>query len=120
MAEQIKGMSNLLKAFDTFLNVVGDQQKVALKLTANAYKNDVQKKAPYKTGTYRRSIHVEFISAQLALVGSGLPYSKRLEYGYADTDKLGRTYNQAAQPHFRPAMDEGIKRYQKIYKEAVF
>lgn len=120
MAEQIKGMNNLIKAFGGFVKEVEKSQQKALKLTANEFKSDVQKKAPYLTGTYRRSIHVQMINAQLALVGTGLPFAKRLEYGFADTDKLGRTYNQAAQPHFRPALDENIDKYKKMYKEALF
>lgn len=120
MADSIKGLKNVQMTFKALAKEIEKKQKTALKLAAVAYQNDVKKKAPYLTGTYRRSIHTQMVSSSRALVGTNLPYGKRLEYGYADTDKLGRTYNQVAQPHFRPAMDEGIDRYVKIYLEGLY
>lgn len=38
-------------------------------------------------------------------IGTNLPYARRQEYGFADTDSLGRTYNQPARPHVRAAFD---------------
>ncbi len=35
--------------------------------------------------------------------GSNNPEAKRIEYGYIGPDKLGRRFNQAAQPALRPA-----------------
>ncbi len=35
--------------------------------------------------------------------GSTAPYAKRIEFGYIGPDKLGRRFNQAAQPALRPA-----------------
>ena len=119
MAETIKGLAALLKAFGAFGEEMDKGVTTAVKLTANEYKSAVQKLAPYKTGTYRRSIHVE-MSDKVALVGTNLPYAKRLEYGFAQKDSLGRTYGQNAQPHFRPPLDEDIEKYKKIFKEALF
>ena len=119
MAETIKGLEALLKAFGAFGDEMKKSVTKAVKLTANEYKSDVQKIAPYKTGTYRRSIHVE-TSGNIALVGTNLPYAKRLEYGFADADSLGRVYSQKAQPHFRPPLDEDIEKYKKTFKEALF
>lgn len=120
MAQKIKGLVEVKAALKTVQREIDMAQTKAIKLTANEYKNDVQKLAPFKTRTYTRSIHVQMISKDKAVVGSGLPFAKRLEYGFADTDKLGRVYNQAAQPHFRPAMDDNQSKYKKIYKEALF
>lgn len=38
-------------------------------------------------------------------VGTNVPYAARQEFGFADTDSLGRTYNYPARPHMRPAFD---------------
>lgn len=119
MAEGIRGMAELKMAFADLEKMAVRNQSIALKLVGNEYKNDVQEIAPYKTGTYRRSIHVQPVDSSKVLVGSDLPYGKRLEYGFADSDKLGRVYNQAAQPHFRPAMDTNIGKYQKMYLEVL-
>lgn len=32
---------------------------------------------------------------------NGVPYAKRLEYGFVGTDSKGRLYNQAPRPYFR-------------------
>ena len=120
MAELIRGLGALNSAFDLFIKEVEANQTKAIKLTANEFQTDVKKEAPYKTSTYRRLIHTEVITPKMAIVGTNLPYAKRLEYGFADTDSLGRTYNQLAQPHWRPALDNNMSKYKKIYKDAVF
>ena len=33
------------------------------------------------------------------------PYARRIEFGFVGADRLGRHYNQAAQPYMRPAFD---------------
>ena len=67
-------------------------------------------RTPYKTGTYRRSFHMETVEKSSERcrveVGTDAPQARRLEYGFVGADKLGRVYNQAARPHIRPALDE--------------
>ena len=67
-------------------------------------------RTPYKTGTYRRSFHMETVEKTpercTVQVGTDSPYGKRLEYGFVGADKLGRVYNQPPRPHVRPALDE--------------
>lgn len=67
-------------------------------------------KAPYDTGTLRRSITIRLQVTSgkiLARIGTNLVYARRVEYGFADTDSLGRTFNQAGKPYLRPAYDTG-------------
>jgi HK97 gp10 family phage protein len=116
---EIKGMKELKKAFDDLEKLAEKNQKTALKLTAQEYANDVKAGAPYDTGTLRRSIHVQMVDFKSALVGTDLPYARRLEYGFADKDKLGRVYNQSARPYFRPPLDQNWQKYQKTYLEAL-
>jgi len=124
---EIKGMVDLKKAFGDLAKMAEKNQETALKLAANEYKNDVQTGAPYKTGTLRRSIHVEPVSGIIkdgegrayVLVGTGLKYARRLEYGFIGPDKLGRIYNQAPHPYFRPPLDTNFKKYQGIYLGAL-
>ncbi len=38
----------------------------------------------------------------IARVGTNIKYAARLEFGYTDTDSMGRKYNTEARPFFRP------------------
>jgi hypothetical protein len=117
---EVIGLSETLAAIQKELAERARVARNAVRLAGNEYKNDVQKIAPYKTGTYRRSIHVQMIEENgnpYALVGTDLPYGKRLEFGFWDmTDKLGRHFYQRAQPHFRPALDLNMNKYYRIMK----
>ena len=96
---------------------VQKNEAAVVKLAANEYKNDVQAIIQYKTGTLRRSVHVEMTTEglrQVALIGTDAPYARRLERGFIGKDSLGRVYNQAAQPRWRPAWDNNLPKYQRI------
>lgn len=38
-------------------------------------------------------------------IGSGIVYAARLEFGFMETDSLGRKYNMQPRPYMRPAVD---------------
>lgn len=97
-----------------FRKLQGDIKAGALGRAAEAGMMPIQNaaaiKAPYKTGTLRRSIHTELIVQRAlyaeAAAGTDVEYAARIEFGFNDTDALGRTYHQAAQPYLRPAYEE--------------
>ncbi len=92
-------------------------ESIAVRLAGQEYANDVKAIAPYKTGTYRRSIHVEMSTEGLhpvALIGTNVPYGRRLEFGFVGADSLGRIYNQAPRPHWRPAWDSNMPKYERM------
>ncbi|MFA5212944.1 MAG: HK97-gp10 family putative phage morphogenesis protein [Methanoregula sp.] len=117
----IKGMSELKAAFKELGQKFGKNTVVGVALAAQSYANDVKVLSPYKTGTLRRSIHAEppeeVKGAVVCYVGTDLPYARRLEFGFADKDKKGRTYNQPARPYFRPPLDQNRDKYLKIITE---
>ena len=78
----------------------------ALTSGAELIRNPAAQKAPYKTGTLKRSIHIEKGEGMEVLIGPDAPYGARIEFGYVGPDKLGRTFHQPAQPYLRPAFDE--------------
>jgi HK97 gp10 family phage protein len=84
------------------------EQAVVRALTAGALliENDAKRRAPYKTGTLRRSIHTEQGDGMEVLIGPDAPYGARIEFGYVGPDKRGRMFHQPAQPYLRPAFDE--------------
>ena len=43
-------------------------------------------------------------------IGSGVVYAARLEFGFMETDSLGRNYNQQPRPYMRPAVDNNEDR----------
>lgn len=63
--------------------------------------NSAKRKAPYKTGNLRRSIHIEprgvSRGAASVEVGTNVEYAHYLEFG---------TRYMAARPYLRPALDE--------------
>jgi len=101
----------LLKALNKLENV---QQTQVLETALNAgvlpLHNAIIKRAPYKTGTYKRSWHWETVKTENGYVevheGTDVLYGRRLEFGFMDRDSLGREYNQPARPHVRPAITE--------------
>ena len=110
-----------------------EPQKIKAALTAGALlvANDAKSRAPYLSGTLRRSIHVggktkltpDFAAGgevvftdigdspdpRAVKVGTNVPYAARLEYGFTGEDALGRNFNQPAQPYLRPAVSSQRK-----------
>ncbi len=87
--------------------------------------NDAIQHAPVLTGTLRRSLHISghtdktpgfegkgltreaYNTGKVILrIGTDVVYAARQEFGYSDTDSLGRSYHQPARPYLRPAFDE--------------
>lgn len=91
--------------------VAGEVLAAAVRSGGNLVMNDAKRMAPYRTGTLRRSIHVEVEAGQgkaEATVGTDVPYAARLEFGFDGKDKLGREYHQPPRPYLRPALDENM------------
>lgn len=91
--------------------VAGDVLAAAMRSGALLVETDAKRRAPFKTGTLRRSIHteVDLDGSQVeAAVGTDVPYAARLEFGFDGTDKLGREYHQPPRPYLRPALDENM------------
>ena len=111
------GAEDLAKAFRKLADdIKGPALEAATRAAALPVRNQVRitvpegGRTPYKTGTYRRSFHMETVEKSSERcrveVGTDAPQARRLEYGCVGPDKLGRVYNQAARPHIRPALDE--------------
>lgn len=50
----------------------------------------------------------------VAQVGTVMEYAARLEFGFIDTDSLGRRYNMPARPYFRSTYIENREKIQLI------
>jgi HK97 gp10 family phage protein len=116
------GLNLLTRDLQKIAAGIQKNERAAVKLAGQAYANDVKAIAPYKTGTYRRSIHVEMSTEgirEVALIGTDVPYGRRLEFGFMDTDSLGRKYQQYPRPHWRPTFDHNLMKYRGIMLAAL-
>ncbi len=65
------------------------------------------------TGRLRTSItHRVSIDGRnvVGVVGTNVPYARRLELGFSGTDSKGRNINQGARPYLVPALKENLPR----------
>jgi len=124
------GAEDLAKAFSKLADdIKGPALEAATRAAALPVLNQVRitvpegGRTPYKTGTYRRSFHMETVEKSSERcrveVGTDAPQAKRLEYGFVGADKLGRVYNQAPRPHIRPALDENRKTAVDEFRAAI-
>ena len=126
----LKGGEELAKAFAALADdIKGPALEAATRAAALPVLNQVRitepegGRTPYKTGTYRRSFHMETVEKSSERcrveVGTDAPQARRLEYGFVGADKLGRVYNQAPRPHIRPALDENRKTAVDEFRAAI-
>jgi HK97 gp10 family phage protein len=85
--------------------------------------NEAIVKVAKDTGTLARSIHTETLKSSRSYVevttGTDVVYAARIEFGFMQADKLGRHYNQPAQPYMRPAFDTKKKEAENETKAAL-
>ena len=106
----LKNPEEIKRAFKTLDKLTKTRNlEAAVNAGLQPINNDAQQRAPYLTGTLRRSIHTEILESSdqycEGASGTNLNYALRLELGFNDTDALGRTYHQPATPYMRPAFD---------------
>jgi hypothetical protein len=74
------------------------------------------------TGKYIASWKVvprPLVAGGVVTVGTMKPQGRRLEYGFADTDSIGRVYNQPPFPHVQPSIDVWEPGVQEALRKAV-
>jgi len=137
MAVGLSGMADLQKAFKDLASLAERNKTIALKLIGEECKTDVQAKITeiglYKSGDYRRSVHVEPVDSSKVLVGTNRVDGRQHEYGGVIKAKnkpylvfkidghwvrVKQVY-QPPHPHFRPVFDANWQKYQKMYLEAL-
>lgn len=94
LASKLKALSNL-RGIDK-----------GLLAGAELVRREAKARVPVDEGDLSKSIKISRKSKRNedeVRVGSNLPYANRIERGFVGTDRLGRIFNQAAQPYLRPA-----------------
>jgi len=114
---KITGVKELQKNLEKLGDEFTRKLEAATRAGALVVQNDAKQRAPYRTGTLRRSIHTEITSRKYnqveALVGTDVEYAQRIEMGFSGVDSLGRRFNQPPNPYLRPALDENQDAVQK-------
>lgn len=122
MKVDFSGLMGIVDKLNLLDETTQKNQDKAVMRAGMAYQADVQKVAPVDTGQYRASIRTDLqknMGKPVAVIGSPMPQTCRLEYGYSGTDSLGRAYHQAPKPHWRPMWDLNIARYELILRLAL-
>jgi HK97 gp10 family phage protein len=132
------GAESLLKKVEAKSDEYADKLEAAVTSAALLVENDAKDKAPYKTGTLKRSIHHETVekSAQrvVVAVGTNLEYAAIHEFGGIIEAKNGpylvfrtgdgewhsvTSVQMPARPYLRPALDENKDAIVKEIREAL-
>lgn len=124
----VKGDKELKAAFKQLKAAArGPALMTAAKAGILPIQNEAVENAPYLSGTLKRSIHTEEVEqsdhSAMVTTGTDLDYAARQEFGFNDTDTLGRTYHQSARPYMRPAYDnkrsEAINEVQDALRDII-
>ena len=107
----------------------------AMKVAALIVQNEAKAKAPYKTGTLRRSIQIGEVPAQLAVkIGTNLVYAPMQEYGGMVVPKKAKflhffidgkeiftkgPVHIPAHPYLRPALGQNKEQVLMAVRDAV-
>lgn len=118
---------------DYLIRTSPEQIDAAVRATAFGVQGIAQMLSPYITGANMGSIYTKTskgingkpgelgdilpnVGMGEAVVGPSMEYSARLEFGFMDTDSLGRTYHQAAQPYLTPASEQATRLFAQNIK----
>lgn len=139
---QLRGMDKVSLGAGYMIRAAQNTLKVAVPDAAQVIAEEAKTIVPVDTGRLRDAIHVEPSSSgafpqcidrnekQAVVVspayisqneyGFSPPYARRIEFGFMGTDRLGRTYHQAAQPFMRPAFDTKKEEAAQMIKDQMF
>ena len=112
-------MKNMEWYGDQVISSVRNAKRGGLEAASLIVEGSATLRAPVDTGNLRSSITHRVVSDEEARVGTNVDYAARIEFGFKDTDKLGRSYNQAAQPYLRPALDNNKARIEKMIGDVI-
>lgn len=116
---QVKGIDTLTLKVKYLIDGAAKGLKFGVEEAAGLIEGAAKDLVPVDTGRLQNAIHTEETintrEVQRRTItpvveaanpyGFDPPYARRIEYGFVGQDKLGRHYNQPAQPYMRPAGD---------------
>jgi len=131
---KVSGTDALALKFKYLIKAAQQGLKFGVAEAADLIAEEAKTLVPVDTGYLHDHIHVETVTdspeRQVAVVspvneaandyGFDPAYARRIEFGFIGTDRLGRTYHQAASPFMRPAYDAKKEEATAAIKEGVF
>ena len=112
---KITGKNEFVKRLTFWRKKIGPESASTTRKVGGQLRDRIKQDAPVETGQYRDGIHLEVMeesdSKSAVKVVTNAPQAARLEFGFVGSDSLGRYYQQAPQPHWRPAIAEFVKKY---------
>ena len=129
----VAGTDALTLRFKYLIEAAQQGLKFGVSEGADLIAEEAKTIVPVDTGNLRDHIHAETVIDQperqvMAVTpvvessneyGFDPAYARRIELGFMGTDKLGRTYHQAAQPYMRPAFDQKKEEARAAIKDGV-
>jgi hypothetical protein len=127
ISAQLNGLSMVNSALRERLEKIKVAAAPAVLAAAKLFEDEEKIQTPVLTGANRDSIATELIVDSgvqaVAQIAPGMPYSRRLEFGFVGMDSRGRYYNQAPRPYVRPAWDmhneEAVTVARDVFREAI-
>jgi hypothetical protein len=127
ISAQLNGMDTVNAALRQRLEKLKVAAAPAVLAASALFEEEEKIQTPVKTGANRDSIATELIVDSgvqaIARIAPGMPYSRRLEFGFIGLDSMGRFYNQAPRPYVRPAWDmhkdEAVTVVRDVFREAI-
>jgi hypothetical protein len=124
---QLQGMDQVNAALQQRLEKLKVASAPAVLAASRLFEEEEKIQTPVLTGANRDSIQTELIVDSgvqaIAQIAPGMPYSRRLEFGFVGMDSMGRFYNQAPRPYVRPAWDmhkdEAVTVARDVFREAI-
>ena len=117
---KLKGLPGLERKMKRYRREAKKNVSEAIEATAILVRDDAKEGAPFEFGNLRNSIKKRVEVAELyGRVFTNMEYARRQELGFHDTDKLGRTYDQAGFFYMTKAANKHRKGHKKRVKEAI-
>ena len=131
---QLKGVDALSLRTKALISAAQRGMKFGVAEAGQILEDEAKTQVPVETGHLRDSIHQELLEStdtrQVVAVtpayeepnpwGFEPAYARRVEYGFAGTDSLGRHYHQAPEPYMRPAWDMKQDEARKAITEGIY
>lgn len=122
MGVTVHGLSSLQAKLKKLDPLTLDATRRGVYKAGLAVEDDAKNNVTVVTGELKGSISVyqDYMAQGLSVsVGTNKEYAARIEFGFNDTDSLGRTYNQAAKPYLQPALQRNKKKAQEIVTKEI-
>ncbi len=114
------GFDEVEEQIEEYTEEAIEETKKEVETTTKKIQNQARDNAPEITGTLLRGYQHELSADGFSgVVYNPVEYAKRIEFGFHDTDELGRTYNQEGQYPLTKALNSETRNFGERLKERI-